>query len=241
MYGPLAAIQLCFGALLLRSEAYEDMRDLPSPFTKGLVLILVVGLAVSVVAIVGETLEWATTPDLVAIKEAMYEGLRETDWYQERAGTEGFAVAVRQQYEWVWRFLPYVLPAPSPVSAGVKVVTTPLWWEVSWLVFGLLGYLSARLLGGQGTLAQTLGCTALAVAPRLLGLAAIFPYVQLGGVISIWALICNYLALKAAQRLSSTRAFWATLLPFIIVVLLVVGLVAGTGIGLELILPEGSW
>jgi hypothetical protein len=168
------------------------------------------------------------------------QGLQEMDWYREASlDSAAFEPTFRQQYDMGWRFLPFVFGAPNPVAAAVKVITIPLWLEVSWLVFGLLGYLSARLLGGQGSLGQTLGCTALAVAPRLLGLARVLPYVEVGGAITIWTLICNYLALKTAHRLSSVRAFWATLLPFILLIILILALLAGPGIGLELILSGG--
>jgi hypothetical protein len=212
------------------------MRELPRPFLKGLVLILAVGLVVSVLAIAGETLEWATTPDLGAIEEVVLQELQRMDWYREASqDSTAFEPTFRQQYDMGWRFLPFVFGAPNPIAAAVKVITIPLWLEVSWLVFGVLGFLCARLVGGQGSLKQTLGCTALAVAPQMLGLAWVLPYVEVGGAITIWTLICNYLALKTAHRLSSVRAFWATLLPFILLIILILALLGGTGVGLELI------
>lgn len=241
MRGLRTALRLCPRALLLREEAYETMRELSSPFSKGLMLILVVGLAVSAVAIAGEMLEWATTPDLGAIKEAVLQGLQQMEWYREASQNSAeFESIFRQQYDTGWRIFPYLFGAPDPIGAAVKMITIPLWLEVSWLVFGLLGYLFARLLGGHAGLDQTLGCTALAVAPQLLGLVRVLPYVNLGVAITIWTLICNFLALKTAHRLSSVRAFWATLLPFILLALLALGLLGGVAGGLELMLTGGG-
>jgi hypothetical protein len=217
------------------------MCELASPFLKGLILILVVGLVVSTVAIVGETLEWATTPDLGAIKEVVIEGLQQMEWYQEaRQDSDEFESIFSQQFDTGWRIFPYLFGAPNPIGALAKVIMVPLWLEVSWFVFGLLGYLFARLLGGHARLDQTLGCTSLAVAPQLLGLARVLPHVNLGATITIWTLICNYLALRTAHRLSSVRAFWATLLPFIFLILLTLGLLGGVGAGLELMLAGGG-
>ncbi len=237
----LATLRLCPRALLLQDEAYTTMRDLPSPFLKGLILILVVGVVVSAVAIVGEILEWATTPDLGAIKEVALQGLQQMDWYQEASqASPSFESIFRQQYDIGWRIFPYLFGAPNPIGAAVGVMVIPLRLGVSWLVFGLLGYLFARLLGGQASLDETLGCTALAVTPQLLGLTRILPYVEIGGVIALWTLICNYLALKNAHRLSSGRAFWAALLPFILLALLALVLLGGLAVGLELLLAGGG-
>jgi len=237
----LAALRLCPRALLLQDEAYLAMRELASPFLKGLVLLLVVGILVSAVTIAGETLEWATTPDLAAMKDVVLQGLERMDWYQKTsANSPSFESTFRQQYDMGWRIVPYLFGVPNPIGAAVGVITIPLWLGVSWLLFGLLGYLFGRLLGGQATLDQTLGCTALAVAPQLLGLARLLPYVEIGGAITIWTLLCNYLALRNAQRLSSGRAFWATLLPFILLILLTLLLLGGLAAGLELTLAGGA-
>lgn len=241
MQGLFTAMRLCPRALLLRHDAYESMRELPSPSRKGLVLVLAVGLLVSVLGIVGETLAWATTPDLGAMKEVVLQGLQRMDWYRELSlGSSEFETIFRQQYDMGWRIFPFLFGAPNPISAAVKVITRPLWLLVSWLVFGLLGHMCARLVGGQASLEQTLGCTALAVAPQFLGLTRVLPYVNVGGTLLVWTLICNYLALKTAHRLSGVRAFWATLLPFVLMALLLLGLLAVTGVGTELILAAGG-
>lgn len=241
MQGLPRTLRLCPGALLLQDEAYEAMRELSSPFLNGLVLILIVGAAVSAVAIAGETLEWATTPDLGAIRDVVLQGLQQMDWYREASrSSPDFEFTFRQQYEMGWRIFPYLFGAPNPVGAAVRVITTPLWLGVSWLAFGFLGYLFARVLGGQASLDQTLGCTALAVAPQLLGLARILPYVEIGGAITIWTLICNYLALRNAHRLGSARAVWATLLPFVLLLPLALVLLGAVGTGLELIFAGGG-
>lgn len=236
----LATLRLCPRALLLQDEAYAAMREISSPFIKGLILILVAGVVVSLVGIVGEMLEWATTPNLEAIKDVVLQELQQMDWYGEASeGSPNFEPTFRRQYEIGRRIFPYLFRAPNPIGAAIGVIMIPLWLGVSWLIFGLLGYLFARLVGGQASLGQTLGCTALAVTPQLLGLIRILPYVEIGGVITIWTLICNYLALKNAHRLSSERAFWAMLLPFILLALLALAL-GGLGVLLGLFLAGGG-
>lgn len=220
--------RLCPNALLLKNEAYEDMRAMPSPFVKGLILIAVVGMITSLVGIVGTTLEWATTPDLKAIKDIVWEGMMEMPWVQEipPEEREGVMEAIQRQYNRGWQIFPRFFGAPHPTSAILGVVTNPITLLIRWLIYALLAHLFARLLGGEGKLGQTYGCTALAASPQLLKLAQLLPYVNVGGVVSIWTLICNYLAVKVAHRLSWGRAFWATVLPLIVLGLIIAILVS---------------
>jgi hypothetical protein len=94
---------------------------------------------------------------------------------------------------------------------------------LSWLVYGLLAHLFSRLFRGTGTLGQTLGTVALAWTPFLLRGLAIVPFLVIGGVLNTWQLICRYKAVRAAHQLSWGRAFWATLLPFLVYLVFWIG------------------
>ena len=89
-----------------------------------------------------------------------------------------------------------------------------------WFIYGLLAYLFARWLGGTGSLSQTLGVLALAIAPQALSILTVIPYVDLGSLVAVWGVLCAYLGLKTAHNLSWDRAIWATLLPFLSVLAL---------------------
>jgi hypothetical protein len=214
---------LVAGALFLRTDAYEEMREARSPFLTGLIIILVVGVIIALAALVGTALEWASTPDLGDIKDVVYEGLIQMPWYQQSLQmVPGYDQMFRQWYDLGWT-MGLTFGDSSPGSALGNVILTPLGLIIAWLVYGLLAHLFARLLKGEATLSQTLGCTALAVAPQVLNLAELLPYVAVGGVVGTWTLICRYVALKQAHRFTWGRAFWATVLP--LVTLLVLGLV----------------
>jgi hypothetical protein len=53
------------------------------------------------------------------------------------------------------------------------------------------------------------------------------PFLAIGGVVSTWQLICRYKAIRATHQLSWKWAFWATVLPLVVylVVWIIVGLV----------------
>jgi hypothetical protein len=198
------------------------MSEASTPFLKGFLLIIGVGITISLVGIVGETLEWATIPSPERIREVVLEEIKKMPWYKQMAAEDPEFIKRLDLFLRAAKFI-----TPDPWRAVINVVTTPIAFLISWLVYSFLAHIFARILGGKAKIAQTLGCTALAVSPQLLKLANILPYVEIGGVVGAWTLACNYLAIKIAHRLSSGRAFWATFLPFIIISLLLILLIAG--------------
>ena len=84
------------------------------------------------------------------------------------------------------------------------------------------------MLGGLGSLNQTLGTLALSFAPVLLRGLEFIPFLAIGGVLSSWQLIGRYQSLRSAHALSWQRALWATVLPFALYALVVL-VVAGAG------------
>ncbi len=214
--------------LFLRTDAYEEMREARNPFVEGLFIIVIVGVFIGLAGIVGNTLEWASSPDGAALQDILYDGLTNMPWYQmmeQEVGRE-----FTEQFQWQWNLNSQIArwAAPTPLSSLAGVVTTPLWLIIGWLIYGLLAHLFARLLGGEASLGQTLGCTALAVTPQVLNLAGLLPSVAMGGVVATWTLICRYVALKQAHRLTWGRAFWATVLPRLALWLLLL-IAAGMG------------
>lgn len=224
--------------LFLRTDAYEEMREARNPFVEGLFIIVIIGVIIAVAGVVGNTLEWASSPDGAALQDILYDGLTNMPWYQmleQEVGRE-----FTEQFQWQWNLNSQIArwAAPTPLSSLAGVVTTPLWLIIGWLIYGLLAHLFARLLGGEASLSQTLGCTALAVAPQVLNLAGLLPSVALGGVVATWTLICRYVALKQAHRLTWGRAFWATVLPRLALWLL---LLIATGMGAVIFSALAPW
>lgn len=216
-------IGLVWNALFLKEAPYAEMRDGTTPLPRGLTVVLLIALAVALAGLIGTALEWATTPDLGAMKDVVLEGLREMPWYREMRGDPQFREQFRQWYDLGWRIFPSLFGAPNLITAGVRVVLLPLGLLLTWLIYGAVAHLFARLLGGQASLSQTLGCTALAVAPQMLNLVTLFPYVSVAGMVTgTWVLLCRYTALKTGHRLTWSRALAAALLPYVAFALLVV-------------------
>jgi hypothetical protein len=216
MDGIVGSLRLGWNALLFKEGAYEDMRVAENPVVKGLLLIVVVGVIIAVFAFIGDVLEWATTPNLGEIKEAVYAGMTQMPWWEEAAREPMFVQMFDQWYDMGWSIA--MMTTPSVGSAVANIILIPLALVIRWLIYGLVAYLFARWLGGTADLSQTLGVLALAVAPQALTLLTALPYVQMGNLVSVWGILCAYVGLKTAHKLSWDRAMWATLLPFILVI-----------------------
>jgi hypothetical protein len=218
MNGVVGSLRTGWNALLFKEDAYEEMRTADNPVVKGLILIVVVGVLIALLGLVGTTLEWASIPDLNEIRTTILQYIPRMPWWDEvLRDAPGFPQAFLEWYNRGWDWFPQMFGAPDIGGAALGIITTPLGLVIRWLIYGLLAYLFARWLGGTADLSETLGVLALAVAPQALKVLSLLPFVELGGLVSIWGLLCAYMGLKTAHRLSWGRALWATLLPFILV------------------------
>jgi hypothetical protein len=213
--------KLTLDGLLLRPHAYEQIAGEKQPFQRGLILIILIGVVVAAVGVVGTVLEAATTPNMGQIQEVVRRGLADMPWYKQTvSASPEFSPNFEQGYNLWWQFFGSSF-TPSIVWAVAALVLSPFALIVGWLIYGLLAHLFARLLGGEASLGQTYGATALGIAPQALNVITLFPYAETGGL-AMWGLLCNFIALKTAHRLSPGRAAWATILPIITLIILAV-------------------
>lgn len=226
MEGIVGSLRLGWKALLFQEEAYEEMRAAPNPVVKGLILIVVVGLVVALLNLVGTAVEWASTPNLNEIREIIYSYIPRMPWWDEVVReAPDFPQQFKDWYNIGWRIFPRLFGAPNVGGAALGIITKPLQLVLWWLIYGLLAFVFARWLGGTADFSQTLGVLALAVAPQFLNVLTLLPFVQVGNLINVWGVLCAYVGLRTAHRLSWSRAVWATLLPFILA--LAVAILAG--------------
>ncbi len=219
-------LRLVWRGLLLEPTAYDEVAADDNPFVEGVFLIVGIGILAGLGMLIGGLLAWATTPDLGQIKTILLEALRNTAWYDAlRADPEALR-QFEQQYELGWRL--GELLAPSPSQAFLMLLLTPLRLLLSWLWFGLVAHLVARLLGGNGTLGQTMGAAALATAPQLLLIAGLVPGLVVAGI-GTWTLLARYVAVRRVhENLPWPRVLVAVLTPPVLLILigLLLGLVA---------------
>jgi hypothetical protein len=221
---------LLWNALFLESQAYAAMRDNKSPVKKGLIILIVLGLALALAGIIGTTLEWASNPSMDAIRETIWEMYQKSPWWQFIEAEPEALKMFEQIWDQIWQVMGFMIPSPASSLSGL--ILKPIGLIISWLIFGLLAHLFARMLGGSATLGQTLGATSLAAAPQLLGLLTALPFIVIAGI-GTWTLLCRYMAIRVTHDISWARAMWSVLLPPILLGFLIflLGMLLGIGLG----------
>jgi hypothetical protein len=213
------SLGLIFRALFLDAAAFEELRDDDNPFVEGLFLVVLLGLVAAVLALFGQLLAWASIPRMEAIQGVVLNVLQQQPWWGQMSSVPGFIQEFQRWYDLGWRVFPALFGAPDPAGGALNILAWPLLLLLSWLIYGLLAHMFARILGGRGTLNRTLGVTALAFTPWLLRGLGFIPFLVIGGVMNAWQLILRYKAVRTAHGLTWGRAFWATLLPFAVYLL----------------------
>jgi len=208
------SLGLVFRALFLDSDAYDQLRDDDNPFVEGLFLVVIIGVVTALLNFIGQSLAWAGTPSMNAIKDVVWQAFPQMSWWSQMAGNATAVANFEEYYALGWQIFPRLFGAPDPASAALNIITWPLLAVLSWLVYGILAHLFSRMLGGTGRLSQTLGTVSLSFTPLLLRGLGFLPYFTVGAVMNTWQLICRYKAVRSAGQMSWGRAFWATLLPF---------------------------
>ncbi len=216
----VGSLRMGWDALLFKREAYEKMGSAGNPVGKGFLLILVVGGAIALLGLVGSVLEWATMPDLTEMQGTIYSYMTQMPWWEIAAEeSPEFERIFDQWYNLSWNMAKTF--SPTVGGAALDILLVPVGLIVRWLLYGLLAYLFAHWLGGTAEFSQTLGVLALAVAPQALQALTLLPYVEPGNVVSIWGILCAYVGLKTVHNLSWSRAIGATLLPFVVALVVV--------------------
>ena len=214
------------GALTLNQKLLADLRDSPFVVRQGLLVVLLVGLLVGGVNGV-RTLVYGIDParqakELQLQKAELEEGLREMsnntremmqrrviESYMENLDS-GFALA-----EQIAK-LPTPLPHPAGIIAeSLGIFASQFFLYLSWLLpLVVVIHLSARALGGQGSIQQTLGLGSLCVAPHALDALTFINIIGpvIGIFASIWSFTVLVTATSVAHRLTSERSLMAILL-----------------------------
>jgi hypothetical protein len=224
MDAPPSLVRLAVGGLLLDPRAFRAQRDAPGGMRRGFLLVLLIGLLVGFAALIGDLGEYFTQPEPAQVNATIYRGLTAMPWYAPAVqANPGIGTLVEQTFGPQGGGLSLT---PSPVSAALALLITPVVSVVSWLLSGAFVHIAARALGGAASFGQTMATVALASAPGLLGLVQVVPYAQalplaLTIASGLLGLIATYVAVRESHGLPPWRAFWSVLIgPLLLSVLL---------------------
>ncbi len=212
-------LRLGVSGLFLEQRAYDQQRDAPDGLKRGFILVVLIGFTVGLCTLIGQIIESLASPNDAAVAQTIYAGVTAMPWYEQATeNVPGFAENFRRQFDQGAQAI-QLLFGRSLLQSGIGFLFAPFAYLLGWLVFGCFAHLMARLLGGRATLRQTLGCTALASGVQLLAAVQLFPFAQVAGT-TLLSLVANYVAIRTAHGLPPWRAFWATILGPLLLVLL---------------------
>jgi len=194
-----ALLRLVPQALLFDGDAYYRMKARPRALYDGTLLLLALGVGLGLAGAAGAVVAAGAAPRGDELARVLRAGLARLPALQRLSPWPT---------TWLHCALLGWLAAPQPGLA--RLLTTPLALALNWLAYGLLAQRAARLLGGCGSLAETLACTALAEVPRVVLLMPLVSPLGLAAAgIEAWVLAARFQALRAAHGLDGWRAFWA--------------------------------
>jgi hypothetical protein len=205
-------------ALVFEPDPFVEMADDNNPWVEGLFFTAVIGFVVAIAQIIGGILLTAVLPNPTALLEAFVQMLRQ----MQTAGLpapqmQALEVSVRQWWPLLTAFYSY----GTGWARLLLLLIVPILLIGQWLLYGVISHVTARALGGSGSLSQTLGVTALAAAPRVLMLVTVFPFATVSALLlQVWGVLIAYRGLEIAHDLGVRRATIAALVPVLLFALL---------------------
>jgi len=124
-------------------------------------------------------------------------------------------------------------------SPAVSMNLSVIGGFIGWVFIAGILHVVAKILGGKGAFTEMLVLMGFAMLPNILqapiGLVVIhigsltgaFVSMGLGGVLAIWILILDVLAIREAHKFSTGRAIATLVLPFVVLIVLAFILVIG--------------
>lgn len=223
-------ISTVFRTAILDDAAYEEWRERPNLFLRGILLILVVSLVAGLVSLAMTFVTNVSRFDPAVVEDSIRESIR---W--QESFNPGFEdpEARRMVDDIIDVIVPMVTelaeiqaPLPRGVTGFFQALGGWLSRAVSaiggWLFYGALVLVVVNLLGGSAKLPDFLGTISLYVVPGLLGLLSPIPCV--GGIIAligtIWSIVVYVKAVSVATDLDTGQAILAVVAPFLAIVLL---------------------
>jgi hypothetical protein len=216
-------LQLARGALFLDTQTFVAQREARDTFRKGVLLVVVITLLAGSLSFIVSTVKGFLPPKWDAQREKVEDQISQVFEFlpfEMDAEAERMIVgSIEAGLDIGFEIAQLPTPLPGPVSAFLQAlggwISAPLLRLGGWMSYAFWVLLAAKLLGGRARLSQMLGCTALYVAPQVLTILQVVPYLGpvLGFVAFVWGLVIYVKATAVANELSLGRALLATILP----------------------------
>jgi hypothetical protein len=192
-------------ALVFEAEPFITMVEDDNPWVEGLFMVTVLGAILGLARLIGSLLLTAVLPPSDAFLEAILHA-----WQQINllfAGAGGLSPSGEDTIRQAWSLGTHLFGYGGGWLRVAWLIIIPAVLLIQWLLFGLISHGVASALGGRGKLNQTLGATSLVVAPHILMLLVVVPFVSVSCVLlTVWGVAIVYRAVEVAHDLPWTKA-----------------------------------
>jgi hypothetical protein len=218
--------------LILDDGAFQEWRERPNLFLRGITLILVITLVAGFIVFAVDMFNSVRPVRAAEIEKQIREGF---DWqFRLNPAWQDMPPVVRammdDMIEVVTSMVTEIVSVDTFLPRGVsgflgavgRYVTAALASLGGWIFYGALVLVVVNLLGGSARLPDFLGMVSLYVIPGLLGLLR--PVPCLGALLAflglIWGIVVYVKAISVASDLDLGRSVLAFFTPLIVFVLL---------------------
>jgi hypothetical protein len=223
-------LKILWRTTILDDSAYQEWRERPNVFLRGIVLIVIISLVAGLITLAVNMVAQIRPVNVASIQEGIDR------WY-------GYQSQFAPYYEdpEARRIVDETMKLVVPMVEDIAQIRAPLprgvvgffhafgsWLSralaaiAGWLFYGTLVLLFANLLGGSAKLPVFLGTVAVYSVPGLLAILSPVPCLGflLALIGTIWSIVVYVKATSVTANLDTGRAVLAVLAPFVALVLL---------------------
>lgn len=223
--------------LLLDDSAYQEWRERPNLFQRGIVLIVLITLVAELIVFGVNLVNRVRRVDTAQLEDQIWEGYRQQ--LQFNPFVQDLPPEVLEMQEQMMQVIvpmvTEVTQVEAPLPRGIAGFFQALGAYITrvfaalggWMFYGALVLLVVNLLGGSAKLPDFLGMISLYIIPGLLALLQLDQPVACccGGTLlalvgTIWSIVVYVKAVSVASDLDTGRSIVAVFAPFVVILLL---------------------
>lgn len=225
-----AMLGTLFRTAILDDAAYQEWRERPNLFLRGIVLILLITLVAGIITFAVSMVNNVQSVNPAEIEEAILKSIEQQRMFNPALQDPETSRLVEDMVQVIVPMVTDIaqVEAPLPRGFGGFFQSVGSWLSRAltaiggWLLYGALVLVAVNLLGGSAKLPDFLGMVSLYSIPGLLSLLGPVPCI--GGILvfigAVWGIVVYIKAVSVTTGLDGGRAIVATIAPAVIISLI---------------------
>jgi len=217
--------KLAWRSTWLDPRAYDAVNHDWRPLRRGMVALASAVAIAAISRLIGTGLGIMTSPQIDVLQDQIFSALSGTAYIESLAAqSPDFAAQFAAGYTALWELIRLLGGYPSYTGLAGALIGL-LFTFGSWLTYASLAFVVGRWLGAEASYGRTLGVFALAYTPVMLTVIEAVPGAYVAwSLIFLLILVAKFLAAREVFNLGPGAGLAAILLPYLIGLILLVGL-----------------